>query len=257
MSVFFITSSDSGSLVVDAIAAGGETRTGIPQRVFWCVLEGLIAGVLLVAGGLAALQSATIATALPFSLIMLLLLLALFKGMRSDVAQRRVGQPAPPQAAPAVGLTWQRRLGLMLKAPTEPEVARFIADVAAPALGKVAEEMERRGRGAVVESGDEGSSIWLTVPASGVRDFLYGVRLVSHRLPAFSALEAAQGDQRFEARTFFSDGSRGYDLMGMDAEQIIADVLVQFERYLYLVQSPEAALVVGAPEHAPHETNGG
>ena len=251
VTVFFVTSSDSGSLVVDAIAAGGETQTGGAQRVFWCVLEGLIASVLLVAGGLGALQSATIATALPFSLIMLLLVLALFKGMRADVAQRRVGPAAaPPQAAPAVGLTWQRRLGLMLNTPTEPEVAGFIGDVADPALGKVAKEMERRGRGAVVERSEEGTSIWLTVPASGVRDFVYGVQLVSHRLPAFSALEAAQADVRFEARTFFSDGSRGYDLMGMDADQIIADVLVQFERYLSLVQSREAALVVGAPEHA-------
>lgn len=257
VAVFFITSSDSGSLVVDAIAAGGETRTGAPQRVFWCVLEGLIAGVLLVAGGLAALQSATIATALPFSLIMLLLVLALFKGMRADVAQHRAGTAAsPPQAAPAVGLTWQRRLGLMLNTPTEPEVAGFIADIAAPALAKVAAEFERSGRGATVARSDGGASIWLTVPASAVRDFVYGVQLVSHRLPAFSALEAAQADMRFEARTFFSDGSRGYDLMGMDADQIIADVLVQFERYLSLVQSREAALVVGAPAHARDETVG-
>ena len=70
-------------------------------------------------------------------------------------------------------------------------------------------------------------------------------------LPAFTALEAAQGGSRFEARTFFSDGSRGYDLMGMTADQIITDVLVQFERYLQLVQSPEAALMTAAPEHAP------
>ena len=56
---------------------------------------------------------------------------------------------------------------------------------------------------------------------------------------------------RFEARTFFSDGSQGYDLMGMTQDQIIADVLVQFERYLQLVQLPATALLVGAPEHEP------
>ena len=83
-----------------------------------------------------------------------------------------------------------------------------------------------------------------------MRDFVYGVQPASHRLPAFSALEAAQEELRFEARTFFSDGSRGYDLMGMAQEQIIADVLAQFERYLNLVQSPEVSLVTAAPEHA-------
>ncbi|WP_011581797.1 MULTISPECIES: BCCT family transporter [Chelativorans] len=252
VAVFFITSSDSGSLVVDTIAAGGETETSIAQRVFWCVLEGLIAAVLLVAGGLAALQSATIATALPFTLIMLVLIWALFKGMKSDLAQRQVGHMAvTPQAYPAAGLTWQRRLGLILNAPTEQEVADYIAKVVTPALENVAQEMEKRGSKATVSHENGEHSVSLTVPASGVRDFVYGVQPAAHRLPAFSALEAAQGDLRFEARTFFSDGSRGYDLMGMTQEQIIADVLAQFDRYLQLVQSPEASLVIGAPEHAP------
>src|SRR5690606_16658839 len=73
VAVFFVTSSDSGSLVVDTIAAGGETETTTRQRVFWCALEGLVAIVLLMAGGLGALQSATIASALPFAIIMLFL----------------------------------------------------------------------------------------------------------------------------------------------------------------------------------------
>jgi choline/glycine/proline betaine transport protein len=135
IAVFFITSSDSGSLVVDTIAAGGETQTTTAQRVFWCVLEGLIAAVLLIAGGLAALQSATIATALPFSLIMLVLIWALFVGMRADVAQRRVAHGASvPRAHPTTGLTWQRRLGLILNAPTEKEVSDHISSGVAPAL---------------------------------------------------------------------------------------------------------------------------
>ena len=63
--------------------------------------------------------------------------------------------------------------------------------------------------------------------------------------------EATDPELRYEARTFFSDGSQGYDLMGMTRDQIISDVLVQFERYLQLVRLPETALLVGAPEHAP------
>ncbi|WEX10555.1 BCCT family transporter [Chelativorans sp. AA-79] len=252
VAVFFITSSDSGSLVVDTIAAGGETHTTTRQRVFWCVLEGMIAAVLLLAGGLAALQSATIATALPFSLIMLALVWALFKGMKSDVAQTQVGSTVSvPQAHPAAGLTWQRRLGLILNAPTEAEVTSHIAKVVAPALENVAQEIEKRGRPANVTRENGEYSVSLTVPASGMRDFVYGVQPTAYRLPAFSALEAAQGNLRYEARTYFSDGSRGYDLMGMAQQQIIDDVLVQFDRYLQLVQSPEASLVVGAPEHAP------
>jgi choline/glycine/proline betaine transport protein len=114
--------------------------------------------------------------------------------------------------------------------------------------------MEKRGREAIVTQADSDSSVSLTVPAHGVRDFVYGVQPVAHRLPAFSAAEATQGDFRYEARTFFSDGSRGYDLMGMTREHIITDVLTQFDRYLQIVQTPATSLVVGAPEHAPEVT---
>jgi len=254
VAVFFVTSADSGALVVDTIAAGGATETSKAQRVFWCALAGLIAAVLLLAGGLSALQSATIATALPFSLIMLVLVWALFKGMQADLVQRRIGLgAAAPQAHPAAGHTWQRRLGLMLRAPAEKDVTDYIDRVVVLALGKVAEELKRRGRTATVSRGNGDPSAFLTVPAGDVRDFVYGVRPAAYRLPAFSALEATRGDVRFEARTFFSDGSRGYDLMGMTPEQIIEDVLAQFDRYLQLVHSPEALLVVAAPEHTPEE----
>lgn len=249
---FWMTVFGNTALYVDTLAAGGATETTTAQRVFWCALEGLIAAMLLLAGGLGALQSATIATALPFALIMLVLVWALFKGMASDVAQRQVGQgTVAPQAYPAGGVTWQRRLGLILNAPSEKEVRQFIGGIVTPALEDVRREMEKRGREAIVSQADSDPSVSLTVPANGVRDFVYGVQPVAHRLPAFSAAEAAQGGFRYEARTFFSDGSRGYDLMGMTRDHVITDVLVQFDRYLQLVQTPATSLVIGAPEHAP------
>ena len=87
------------------------------------------------------------------------------------------------------------------------------------------------------------------MPAEGFRDFVYGVQIREHKLPAFTAFEAVKMGLRYEARTFFSDGSRGYDIMGMSQEQIIDDVLAQFERYLALVHSTETALLTAAPEH--------
>ena len=69
--VFFITSSDSGSLVIDIIAAGGKSDAPLPQRVFWCVVEGLVAIALLLGGGLVSLQAAVLATGFPFALVLL------------------------------------------------------------------------------------------------------------------------------------------------------------------------------------------
>ena len=82
--VFFVTSSDSGSLVIDTITAGGKIDAPVPQRVFWATFEGAVAIVLLVGGGLAALQAMVISTGLPFTLVLLLMCWAIFKGLREE-----------------------------------------------------------------------------------------------------------------------------------------------------------------------------
>jgi BCCT family betaine/carnitine transporter len=82
--VFFVTSSDSGSLVIDTITAGGKVDAPVPQRVFWCTFEGLVAIALLIGGGLTSLQAMVISTGLPFTIILLLLCLMIWKGLASE-----------------------------------------------------------------------------------------------------------------------------------------------------------------------------
>ncbi|WP_337658316.1 BCCT family transporter [Sphingorhabdus sp. Alg231-15] len=85
--VFFVTSSDSGSLVIDAITAGGRTDAPVAQRIFWAILQGLAAAALLVGGGagaLGAMQAGTIASGLPFTLVLLVCCYSLFKGLMSE-----------------------------------------------------------------------------------------------------------------------------------------------------------------------------
>ncbi|WPZ22739.1 BCCT family transporter [Sulfitobacter faviae] len=82
--VFFVTSSDSGSLVVDTITAGGKIDAPVPQRIFWCIVEGLIAIVLLIGGGLSALQAGVTATGVPFAILMLVMCYTIYKGLRSE-----------------------------------------------------------------------------------------------------------------------------------------------------------------------------
>ncbi|MBY6047632.1 BCCT family transporter [Vannielia litorea] len=82
--VFFVTSSDSGSLVIDTITAGGKVDAPVPQRVFWCTFEGLVAIALLLGGGLGALQAMVISTGLPFTIVLLLMCFAIFKGLMAE-----------------------------------------------------------------------------------------------------------------------------------------------------------------------------
>lgn len=90
--VFFVTSSDSGSLVIDSITAGGKVDAPMPQRVFWCVFQGAVAVALLLGGGLYALQAMAISIGLPFTLVLLLMCVAIARALQGELRrQRRAG----------------------------------------------------------------------------------------------------------------------------------------------------------------------
>ncbi|MHA6266663.1 BCCT family transporter [uncultured Aliiroseovarius sp.] len=82
--VFFVTSSDSGSLVIDTITAGGKVDAPVPQRVFWCIFEGAVAIALLIGGGLGSLQAMVISTGLPFTLVLLLMCWSILRGLMAE-----------------------------------------------------------------------------------------------------------------------------------------------------------------------------
>ncbi len=96
--VFFVTSSDSGSLVIDSITAGGKLDAPVPQRIFWAVMEGLIAGALLFGGGnaaLGALQAGAIATGLPFTVVLLVMSVTLYRELNVTLRHQRLSIQAP------------------------------------------------------------------------------------------------------------------------------------------------------------------
>ena len=82
--IFFVTSSDSGSLVIDTITAGGKMDAPVAQRIFWCTLEGLVAIALLLGGGLAALQGAAVSTGIPFTIVVLVMCYCLWIALRGE-----------------------------------------------------------------------------------------------------------------------------------------------------------------------------
>jgi choline/glycine/proline betaine transport protein len=94
--VFFVTSSDSGSLVVDHLTSGGKLDSPIPQRIFWAVMEGVCAAALLMGGGLVALQSASIATGLPFAIVLLIMCHSLHKGLQEEVYHAKIIEKINP-----------------------------------------------------------------------------------------------------------------------------------------------------------------
>ncbi|MFN2288177.1 MAG: BCCT family transporter [Chromatocurvus sp.] len=83
--IFFVTSMDSGSLIVDTMTAGGKIETPVGQRIFWCIFLGLLGVALMLGGGLSSLQALALASAFPFALIMLLMVVSLHRGLRAEL----------------------------------------------------------------------------------------------------------------------------------------------------------------------------
>jgi choline/glycine/proline betaine transport protein len=93
---FFVTSSDSGSLVIDIITAGGHPNPPVLQRIYWATAEGVVAAILLVGGGLTALQTAAISAGLPFAVLVLLMMVSLHRALAEDFNR----MPAPNRQEP-------------------------------------------------------------------------------------------------------------------------------------------------------------
>jgi choline/glycine/proline betaine transport protein len=85
VTIFFVTSSDSGSLVVDHLTSGGKLHSPTRQRVFWAIMEGAVAAVLLIGGGLTTLQTASVSTGLPFALVLLISVYSLYVGLSQEL----------------------------------------------------------------------------------------------------------------------------------------------------------------------------
>jgi choline/glycine/proline betaine transport protein len=221
VAVFFVTSADSGALVIDTIASGGADETPRWQRVYWCLLLGLIAATLLLAGGLGALQAATLAAALPFVLIMILLSIGLVRQMNADLAGRNVETEGPPLA---------ERLKRILAPASRADIVKEIDRHGLPALETVRAALEAEEPDA--EIGADEAAAWLTL-RHGERTFVYRIGARSRPRPTMTARETSQGRRLLEWRLMAQtgDGARPHDITGFTQDQIVADVLEQLQRW--------------------------
>ncbi|TVR52723.1 MAG: BCCT family transporter [Puniceicoccaceae bacterium] len=236
---FFVTSSDSGSLVVDMLTSGGQEESPVWQRIFWAIMEGVVAAVLLLAGGLGALQSAAIASALPFTVIMVLMCWGLARALRIDSMKKAAlveGRLTPLGGGGP--LSWKRRLEMIVRHPRRDEVARFLEESVRPALEEVVEELKKRGLDAVLHRRDD-ERIWVEVRHGEEVDFFYSVRLRAYEPPAFALDDTKKSRMEelkyYRAEIHLKEGGLNYDIMGWARESIINDVLDHYERHLHFL----------------------
>jgi len=232
---FFVTSSDSGSLVIDIITVGGKTETAVWQRVFWAVLEGAVAAILLLAGGLGALQTAAIASALPFTVVILFATYGLIRALRGEIAKLHDSDIVPDVAVEgASDIHWRTRLNAILSHPTKARVDKFIEERVVPALEDVAKEIE--GHDSAAQASLRKDSAELVVAHQDEPNFHFAVRPNGYLKPAFAFPEFDPDDERrerfYRAEVYLADGGQKYCIFGYTKEQIINEVLKQYNKHI-------------------------
>lgn len=247
IAVFFVTSADSGAFVIDTIASRGAVHSPVWQRLFWAAVLGATAAILMLVGGLKALQAMTLVAALPVAIIMTLLCYGLWRGMSAD--QAHYSRQLAPATSFWSGQHWRRRLAQMVHPATEADVRTFLATHVRPAMNEVVGELAARDIEAHVREVED--SVRLIIPDASHRDFVYGVRIVRQTLPVATPREAAEPESAhvYEPVTFFEDGREGYDIEYLRGEEIIADILRHYELYRTQRADERTRLLREAPGH--------
>ncbi|ABS64211.1 choline/carnitine/betaine transporter [Parvibaculum lavamentivorans DS-1] len=247
--VFFITSGDSGSLVLSNFTSTlKDVNSDAPvwMRVLWATIIGVLTLALLLAGGLEALQSTVVIMGLPFSIVLFLMMLGLFRALRvegmkedshraslSGYLSGRIGAPAS---------NWRQRIARATSFPTLAQVRRFMRDAVRPAMEEIRETLEKRGFPArIVEGEGDDGCLSLNVAMADDQDFTYEVWPVCGTMPAFAVRPQQTASEYYRAEVHLFEGSQGYDLMGYTKEQVIEDILDQFERHMHFLHTQREA----------------
>ena len=241
ISLFFITSADSGIYVLNNIASRDKSLVAPRwQAVMWGVLMSVVAIVLMQSGGLANLQAMTLLVALPFAMLMLLMCFSLWKGLSAD--KKYFDTKVNPTSIFWTGDKWKERLEQMMNQTQEKDILRFLKHTVLPAMRELRQELIGKYDLSVqintLFDQDE-PAVELVIQKDLMRDFMYGVksigREVSEQLINDDNLPHIQHSMTYEPYTYFFDGRVGYDVQYMDQDELIADMLKHYERYLSLL----------------------
>jgi len=236
--IFFVTSCDSGAMVVDMLCSHGENNTPLWQRVYWALSIGVVAAILSLAGGLNALQTMTIASALPFSFVLILAIIGLIKALRVEaVKQDSLQINAMPNTGHESHDSWQARLKNIIDVPNKTNVNKFISTIATPAFESVVTEFSHNQLCASMEKTSQG--ITLTVKHGEEHDFVYGVIASRHVQPEFVTddieNETDNEQSYYRAEVHLVEGGQDYDIMGWSKTAVINDIIDQYHKHLHFL----------------------
>ena len=214
------------------LCSHGRDDTPPARRAFWVAVIGVTAITLLLAGGLSALQAATIAGALPFSLALLVGMWGFRKALVLDLAKRETilaGSPAPARDG------WTAHLQQLLSFPSRSQAAAILAERVEPAARAVAGEFARHGVDARVCADEQ--SVRLQVNHGDELDFLYEVRIRAYPQPDQAIAGDPEKPEYFRPEVHLTEGGQDYDVSDWPQDGIEADIVTQYERHLQFLHT--------------------
>lgn len=236
--VFFVTSCDSGAMVVDMLCSNGSNDTPVWQRLFWAITIGLLAIVLLFAGGLQALQTMTIAAALPFAIVLLLALWGLMQSLKVEATKQITAAITPAMAITDNSGSWKEQLDNMILLPQKSNVRQFVQSTVFNCMTEISEYLTEKGMTAKAEHIEQ-KGAKLIVQHGDELPFVYAVYMSKHSSPIGHIDEEIdnndQDESYFRADVHLTEGGQGYDIMGWSTQAIRADILNQYQNHLHFL----------------------
>ncbi|GGF64121.1 choline transporter [Alteromonas lipolytica] len=233
--IFFVTSCDSGAMVVDMLCSNGRNDTPIWQRIYWTVSVGVVAAILLYAGGLSALQTMTIVAALPFSMILLISLYGLLKALRVEDHKRECMNAGGFHSTPGDSdKNWRSKLSNIVSFPNKKVVRAFMENSVMAAFEEAKAEFEQLQF--EVEITKAKSFLVFTVVLNEQPDFIYAVYLTPAVQPHLhETVDPDCEDTYYRAEVHLTEGGQDYDIMGWSTLAVINDVIDQYHKHQHFL----------------------
>ncbi|WP_343551143.1 choline transporter [Pantoea sp.] len=243
--LFYVTSADSGSLVLGNFTSKlKDINSDAPNwlRIFWSVAIGVLTMGMLMTNGISALQNATVIMGLPFSFVIFFVMAGLYKSLKVEDHRRASASRDTAPYIPANNdrLSWKKRLSRLMNYPGTRYTQKMMEEVLFPAMQDVAKELELRGGRVSLEriepeAGQPLGHLDLRVLLGEEQDFVYQIWPQQYSVPGFTYRARSGKSTYYRLETFLLEGSQGNDLMDYNKEQVIIDILDQYERHLNFI----------------------
>ncbi len=246
ITVFFVTSADSGIMVLNSIASKNRGKTPVWQNIFWGAIMGILSLLLLRSGGLQALQTMTLISSLPFGFIMVILCYCLWKALKIDIAYHQSKLPYGSHVWDSS--RWREYLDQILQYTKKSDVKEFIESSVRPAFEELQRAFADKGVDAEIREGKAGPiSIEILIRYDRLQNFKYGVMAEKQSVSQYIIDEdnaPTPESDVYIPLSYYNNGRSGNDIQHLEKEEIIADVLREYERFMNIAADEKSEILM-------------